>query len=384
MIYIIIIESNSIPTVPAPTAADKIALKDLSTTFNQWQLGPGGLLESKSSTVSTNDTTVAVDQSTTSTSTAIGSNVTNSSITTGSIRRRGPDPILPNNTDTELLQQSLKYNSMTSSSISAINGNKSGPPGLAANTSILVPSNNNSNNTTTTTISSNSSSNSPENLQQQIHLLQSELNRKVIDYDTQSLQVQDLIQKLNELENQQSIAYNARESALSEVYRVHMELDEIKNKNEDINMKSNEIRSRDYTISHLKQEKSVDLHQYYSSINQIEIALIEMQRKEALYINEIPLHDTINESSRARDELTKFVSLLKMQINSKIMLEANNNQVNNFLPSNNNQINNINFQSNTNYLNNNSNVSGVNNKYLNEHSSKRGNILDDLNNMDLG
>lgn len=40
-----------------------------------------------------------------------------------------------------------------------------------------------------------------------------------------------------------------------------------------------------------------------------------------MFINEIPLHDTINESSRARDELTKFVSLLKMQINAKIVGE---------------------------------------------------------------
>jgi hypothetical protein len=45
---------------------------------------------------------------------------------------------------------------------------------------------------------------------------------------------------------------------------------------------------------------------------------VEIQRKEAKYINEIPLHDTINESSRARDELTKFVGMLKLQLNNKL------------------------------------------------------------------
>jgi hypothetical protein len=143
-----------------------------------------------------------------------------------------------------------------------------------------------------------------------------------MEYDLQSKHLQEVLLKLTDCESQQTSLYGQRESAIAEAYRARLELEEFKSTFDERLQKSSEICARDYTISHLSNERSMDLHQYFSSITQIEIALVEMQRKEALYINEIPLHDTINESSRARDELTKFVSLLKMQINAKIVNET--------------------------------------------------------------
>jgi hypothetical protein len=69
----------------------------------------------------------------------------------------------------------------------------------------------------------------------------------------------------------------------------------------------------------MQQEKAAEAAQFRLYISQIEVSLMEIQRKEAIYINEISLHDTINESSRARDDLTKFVSGLKSQLNSRIL-----------------------------------------------------------------
>ena len=167
--------------------------------------------------------------------------------------------------------------------------------------------------------------NNGENHQQSIqhlHKLKLELDKKSMEYDLQSKHLQEVLLKLTDFESQQTSLYGQRESAIAEAYRARLELEEFKSTFDERLQKSSEICARDYTISHLSNERSMDLHQYFSSINQIEIALVEMQRKEALYINEIPLHDTINESSRARDELTKFVSLLKMQINAKIVNET--------------------------------------------------------------
>jgi len=157
---------------------------------------------------------------------------------------------------------------------------------------------------------------------QHLHKLKVELDKKSMEYDLQSKHLQEVLLKLNDCESQQTSLYGQRESAIAEAYRARLELEEFKSTFDERLQKSSEICARDYTISHLSNERSMDLHQYFSSITQIEIALVEMQRKEALYINEIPLHDTINESSRARDELTKFVSHLKMQINAKIMNET--------------------------------------------------------------
>jgi len=165
-----------------------------------------------------------------------------------------------------------------------------------------------------------------DKLQQQVLILQAELNQRSQDMERQGMQLQGLVQQLNESTENQNKANNAKDNAVTDAIRARMELDDVKaqtvGKDDDINIKNREISNRDYIIAQIKQEKLTEMNQYSLQLNQIENALIEMQRKEAMYINEIPLHDTINESSRARDELTKFVNMLKHKLSGKITSEA--------------------------------------------------------------
>lgn len=174
-------------------------------------------------------------------------------------------------------------------------------------------------------------SNTCEKLSQQVQVLQGELSKRNREAEIQSVQMKGMMAQLSDSTESQNKANSAKDAAMSEVYRVRHELDEMRSQSGDVNLKNREIISKDYTISQLKQERAADLSQFCHSLSQIESALVEMQRKEAAFINEIPLHDTINESSRARDELTKFVGILKMQMNNKIATESANATSSNFL-----------------------------------------------------
>jgi hypothetical protein len=160
-----------------------------------------------------------------------------------------------------------------------------------------------------------------EKLAMQVQLLQGELGKRSKESELHALQMKGMMNQLSESAELQNKANSAKDAAISEVYRVRHELEEVRNQDGDGSQKNRDIASKDVTIAQLRQEKTAELNQFCLNLSQIESALIEMQRKEARFINEIPLHDTINESSRARDELTKFVSLLKQQLSNKIMSE---------------------------------------------------------------
>jgi hypothetical protein len=163
--------------------------------------------------------------------------------------------------------------------------------------------------------------NSCEKLAMQVQLLQGELGKRSKESELHALQVKGMMNQLNESAELQNKANTAKDAAISEVFRVRHELEEMRNQDGDATQKNRDI-AKDVTIAQLRQEKTAELNQFCLNLSQIESALIEMQRKEARFINEIPLHDTINESSRARDELTKFVSMLKQQMSNKIMSES--------------------------------------------------------------
>lgn len=164
--------------------------------------------------------------------------------------------------------------------------------------------------------------NTCEALVQQVQALQGELSKRSVEADRQTQQLKGMISQLSESADIQNKTNSAKDAAVSEMNRVRHELQEMKSQGGDLGQKNRELLSRDTVITQLKQERTADLNQFCVNLTQIESALVDMQRKEAMYINEIPLHDTINESSRARDELTKFVSVLKMQLNTKIAADA--------------------------------------------------------------
>ncbi len=173
-------------------------------------------------------------------------------------------------------------------------------------------------------------SNTCEALSHQVQALQGELTKRSQESERQTQQLKSMMSQLSESAEIQSKTNSAKDAAVSEMHRARNELMEMKSLGGgDVGSKNRELQSRDATISQLKAEKAADLNQFCASITQIESALVEMQRKEALYINEIPLHETINESSRARDELTKYVSVLKLQLNSKVSgADTSNNTAN--------------------------------------------------------
>lgn len=78
-----------------------------------------------------------------------------------------------------------------------------------------------------------------------------------------------------------------------------------------------EIRQRDATIAQLRSEKSVELSNFAHNLQLVETALVEAQRKESICVNEMPPMETLARSARARDELTKFVSMLRAQLQTK-------------------------------------------------------------------
>jgi hypothetical protein len=153
-------------------------------------------------------------------------------------------------------------------------------------------------------------------------VLQSELSKRSLESERQTQQLKGMLNQLSESAENQSKMNNAKDVAVSEMHRARHELQEMKSNGAST---SQDMLSRDAVIQQLKQERAAELSQFCVNLGQIESALVEMQRKEARYINEIPLHDTINESSRARDELTKFVGILKLQLNTKIADSANSN-----------------------------------------------------------
>jgi hypothetical protein len=157
-----------------------------------------------------------------------------------------------------------------------------------------------------------------DKLNMQVQLLQMELQKKNMEFEMQQMQLKSVLMQLSDSTDSQNKANSAKDSAVSEVFRARQELEELKAQNGDVSGKMREIANRDFMIAQMKQEKIADLSMFCHNLSQVESALVEIQRKEAKYINEIPLHDTINESCRARDELTKFVGMLKLQLNNKL------------------------------------------------------------------
>jgi hypothetical protein len=166
-----------------------------------------------------------------------------------------------------------------------------------------------------------------EKLAHQVQLLQGELGKRNAESEVQTMQMKGMMTQLNESADNQNKANSAKDAAITEVYRVRHELDELRNHqavgvNGDAQKLHREVLMKETIIAQLRQERAADLKQFCLNLSQIESALVDMQRKEAIIINEIPLHDTINESSRARDELTKYVTMLKQQMTNRILNET--------------------------------------------------------------
>mmetsp|Transcript_32388 Transcript_32388/g.46713 ORF Transcript_32388/g.46713 Transcript_32388/m.46713 type:complete len:1075 (+) Transcript_32388:110-3334(+) len=156
-------------------------------------------------------------------------------------------------------------------------------------------------------------------LSQQVTSLQNELTAKNIDYEDQAKKLKNALQILSESESKFN---NFKDSMINEMHKTRMELDNAKKKLQENEDELSILRIKDAAFNRLKQEKMNDLINFRGSITQVENALIEAQRKESIYINEISLHDTINESSRVRDELTKFVTMIKNTLITKMKNES--------------------------------------------------------------
>ena len=159
-------------------------------------------------------------------------------------------------------------------------------------------------------------------LQQQVTSLHSELTSKSHELDSQAQKLKNTQQLLSECESKLNFGNNFQESLLNEVQKTRVELDAAKQKLLENEEELTVLRMKESSLNRLKQEKLADLNQFRLNIIQVETALIDTQRKESIYINEISLHDTINESSRARDELTKYVTMIKNNLGTKIQNEA--------------------------------------------------------------
>ena len=159
-------------------------------------------------------------------------------------------------------------------------------------------------------------------LQQQVTNLHSELTSKSHEFDSQAQKLKITQQLLSECESKLNFGNSFQESLLNEVQKTRVELDAAKEKLLENEEELTVLRMKESSLNRLKQEKLADLNQFRLNIIQVETALIETQRKESIYINEISLHDTINESSRARDELTKYVTMIKNNLGTKIQNEA--------------------------------------------------------------
>lgn len=163
-------------------------------------------------------------------------------------------------------------------------------------------------------------------LLQQIAELKGQLSSKSTEYDAQNTELQTTLKFLVNAKSNSDAPDDDAESIKNELETHKIEIEWMKQKmlerDAEYTSKCEESLKKDLCLSSLQQEKAADLNHFRMNIGQIEMSLIDMQRKESIYINEISLHQTINESSRARDELTKFVNLIKMQLNTKISNEA--------------------------------------------------------------
>ena len=159
-------------------------------------------------------------------------------------------------------------------------------------------------------------------LQQQVSNLHSELTSKSHELDSQAQRLKTTQQLLSECESKLNFGNNLKDSLLIDMQKTRVELDAAKQKLLENEEELSVLRMKESSLNRLKQEKLADLNLFRLNISQVETALIETQRKESIYINEISLHDTINESSRARDELTKFVTMIKNNLSTKIQNET--------------------------------------------------------------
>lgn len=236
----------------------------------------------------------------------------------GGSRRRGP-------TDSNGNNSIVVNNSNNDSGNNLPNFNSLGILG--------TPSTNSSSNQSNVT--NNTMNNENNALKQQITTLQNELSLKQREYELQTSLLRTVKHQLSEIQNNKpnvstSITTNNNNA---EVQKLRNETDVIKakllEKETEITTKSEEIRKREGLVQQLHQEKVADLQHFYQLIQQIETILVDIQVKESLYINEISLHDTINQSSRARDDLTKYVGMIKLQLLSKYNNETNKHYFNN-------------------------------------------------------
>eukprot|EP01038_Epipyxis_sp_PR26KG_P005408 gene5408-7495_t len=195
----------------------------------------------------------------------------------------------------------------------------------------------------------------------QLAALQKELQMKSLEYDSQTIKLNGLLQQLTLEQSKnngnggiffQNNNLNTSTSGKDlEIKNLRSEVDvlrkKVHQKDEEVMTKLEDLHQRDCLITQLKQEKNVEMSQFTNCLIQIENLLVDIQRKEAIYINELSLHDTINESSRARDELTKYVNILKIQLSNKLLLSGSNSMTN----ANDNRLTQSHQNNNSEYLN---------------------------------
>ena len=140
-------------------------------------------------------------------------------------------------------------------------------------------------------------------LQQQINKLQSELVARNSDYEGQTLQLRNVMQRLAEAENKTT---NSDE---------HLKL-QLKTKTDELTQKTRDFNKVDDELRKIREERKNDLNQFFVNLSSIEEGINILKNKEENYSDKIRPED-VQELLQFKKSLKTFVTQVKQQLKQK-------------------------------------------------------------------